>query len=66
MKEINQKFEEEKLTLPNSCYVEFSKSTKIQNKDPKIKFFDANYMLVSHPHPLLEGEMLLLQTKKED
>lgn len=42
MKEINQKFEEERMTLPSTCYVDISKSTKIEKMEGK-------YLLISHP-----------------
>lgn len=35
-------------------------------KDAKIEKLEAKYLLMAHPFPALEGEMLLLQPKKED
>ena len=47
------------MTLPDTCHIEFSKKTKIEK-------FNDKYLLVSHPTPQLEGEMLILQYRKED
>jgi hypothetical protein len=57
--EVNKKFDEEKMIIPESCYVNFSKNCKIEKLESK-------YLLVAHPLPTLEGEMLILQPKKED
>jgi len=35
-------------------------------KNAKIEKLEAKYLLMAHPFPALEGEMLLLQPKKED
>lgn len=47
------------MALPESCYLEFPKHAKVDK-------LEAKYLLVSHPNPQLEGEMLILQTKKDD
>lgn len=47
------------MIIPESCYVNFSKNCKIEKLESK-------YLLVAHPLPTLEGEMLILQPKKED
>lgn len=59
LEEINRKFEEERMALPESCFVSFSKSTKIEKLESK-------YVLVAHPAPSFEGEMLIIQPKKDD
>lgn len=35
-------------------------------KNAKIEKLEAKYLLMAHPYPIVEGEMLLLQPKKED
>lgn len=35
-------------------------------KNAKIEKLEAKYLLMAHPYPSLEGEMLLLQPKKDD
>jgi len=35
-------------------------------KNAKIEKLEAKYLLLAHPYPAIEGEMLLLQPKKED
>jgi len=57
--EINKKFDEEKMMIPESCYINFRKNCKIEKLASK-------YLLVAHPLPSLEGEMLIIQPKKED
>lgn len=57
--DIKQKSEEEKVIIPESCYLNFSKNCKIEKLESK-------YLLVAHPYPALEGEMLILQPKKQD
>jgi hypothetical protein len=57
--EINKQFDEEKMALPESCFVLFPKGTKIEK-------LEAKYVLVAHPFPQIEGEMLIIQPKKDD
>jgi len=47
------------MMIPESCFINFSKYCKIEKLEGK-------YLLVAHPYPVLEGEMLILQPKKED
>lgn len=44
--------DELKYELPASCFITLMKSTKIEKLSKK-------YVLVAHPHPIFEGEMLL-------
>lgn len=44
IEEINKKFEEERMTLPENCYVYFSKSVRVEKLESK-------YQLLSHPYP---------------
>ena len=48
-----------KYTIPETCYIKIAKKLKIEK-------LDAKYNLCSHPFPLVEGEMILFQPKKED
>ncbi len=57
--EINRKFDEERMALPETCFVQFAKSAKIEK-------LEAKYLLVAHPYPQVEGEMLIMQPKKDD
>lgn len=42
-----------KYDLPGSCYISLMKGTQIEKLHKK-------YLLVSHPYPMLEGEMLII------
>jgi hypothetical protein len=57
--EINRRFDEERMALPESCFISFPKSSKIEK-------LEAKYLLVAHPYPQIEGEMLIVQPKKDD
>ena len=48
-----------KYEIPESCFVILMKGNKIQKMDKKFK-------LLSHPFPIMEGEMILFQTLKQD
>lgn len=48
-----------KFEIPSSCFLTLSKNTKIDK-------LEAKYLLLAHPHPSFEGEMILAQPKKED
>ena len=48
-----------KYNIPESCYLSMKKKLKIEK-------LDAKYNLCVHPFPLVEGEMILFQPKKED
>lgn len=53
-KKNNYKYE-----LPESCYINVMKSLKIDKLESK-------FYLVSHPYPQIEGELLIFQPKKDD
>lgn len=57
--EINRQLENLKFEIPESCFLKYTKNTKIEK-------LDAKYLLLAHPYPALEGEMVLCQPKKED
>lgn len=57
--QINQELENLKYEIPDSCKVSIPKNAKIEK-------LEAKYLLLAHPYPAIEGEMLLLQPKKED
>ena len=48
-----------KFLIPETCHILMSKKLKIEKMDLK-------YILVFHPFPLVEGEMIMFQPKKED
>ena len=48
-----------KYTVPETCHISLHKRLKIEK-------LDAKYHLCVHPFPLVEGEMILFQPKKED
>lgn len=48
-----------KYELPEVCLVNLLKSSKIEKLSDK-------YLLLVHPFPIVEGEMIILQPKKED
>lgn len=50
--QINKELEALKYELPHACMVSFAKSTRIEK-------LEAKYLLVAHPYPSFEGEMLL-------
>jgi hypothetical protein len=35
-------------------------------KNAKIEKLEAKYLLIAHPYPSFEGEMLIIQPKKDD
>jgi len=51
--EINAKLDEEKMLIPESCYINFSKNCRIDKLEGK-------YLLVAHPFPTFEGELLIV------
>ncbi len=57
--QINKDLEKLKYEVPNNCKIKFSKKTKIEKLDGK-------FLLVAHPHPVLEGELLILKPNKKD
>lgn len=48
-----------KFEIPSSCFITLSKHCKIEK-------LEAKYLLLAHPHPSFEGEMILAQPKKDD
>ena len=48
-----------KFEIPKSCFVTLKKNNRVEK-------FDQKYILVTHPTPAFEGEMLLVQPKKDD
>ena len=48
-----------KYELPESCFVHMMKGVKIEKMDGK-------FLLICNPYPTIEGEMLLVQPKKDD
>jgi hypothetical protein len=47
------------MALPESCFVQFAKNSKIEK-------LEAKYLLIAHPYPQIEGEMLIIQPRKDD
>jgi hypothetical protein len=45
--------------VPDKCKIKFAKKTRIEKLDGK-------FLLVAHPHPAVEGELLILKPKKKD
>lgn len=48
-----------KFEIPEACHINLLKNSKIEKLREK-------YLLLVHPFPIIEGEMLILQPKKED
>ena len=48
-----------KFSVPSTCFVTISKHCKIEK-------LEAKYVLVAHPYPTFEGEILHIQPKKDD
>ena len=48
-----------KFDIPDSCFLILMKGNKIAKLDKKFK-------LLSHPNPILEGELIIVQTLKQD
>lgn len=48
-----------KYDIPEQCYINILKQAKIEKLKEK-------YLLIAHPFPMAEGEMLIIQPKKED
>lgn len=48
-----------KYDIPDSCFLILMKGNKITKLDKKFK-------LLSHPNPILEGELIIIQTLKQD
>jgi hypothetical protein len=57
--QINKELEALKYELPHGCMVNIAKATRIEK-------LEAKYLLIAHPFPVFEGEMILCQPKKED
>jgi hypothetical protein len=49
--EINKELEQLKFEIPSACFISLSKSTKIDK-------LEAKFLLLAHPHPSFEGEMI--------
>ena len=49
----------DKYDIPNNCKLDFLKAARIQK-------LEENYILMAHPYPQLEGELLLFQANVED
>jgi len=43
-----------KTEIPETCLLTFMKGNKISDLDKK-------FVLMSHPHPIIEGEMIMFQ-----
>mmetsp|Transcript_1986 Transcript_1986/g.3495 ORF Transcript_1986/g.3495 Transcript_1986/m.3495 type:complete len:125 (+) Transcript_1986:910-1284(+) len=50
---------EQKYDLPNNCKLQLLKTARIEK-------LDDDYILIAHPFPQFEGEMLLLQVDPND
>lgn len=48
-----------KFEIPDSCKLVLDKKIQIEKLDSK-------FLLVAHPYPMFEGEMLIIQPKKDD
>ena len=57
--QINRDLEALKFEIPASCLLSFPKTIKIEK-------LEAKYLLLAHPFPTFEGEMILAQPKKDD
>jgi len=57
--QINRDLAKLKYEVPDKCKIKFAKKTRIEKLDGK-------FLLVAHPHPALEGELLILKPKKKD
>lgn len=49
----------DKYDIPNNCKLDLLKAARIQK-------LEENYMLMAHPYPQMEGELLLFQANIED
>ena len=49
----------DKYDIPNNCKLDFLKAARIQK-------LEENYILMAHPYPQMEGELLLFQSNIED
>lgn len=49
----------DKYDIPNNCKLELLKAARIQK-------LEENYILMAHPYPQMEGELLLFQANIED
>lgn len=57
--DINFSTENFKYEIPETCILKMMKKVHIENMEQK-------YCLVSHPYPLVEGQMMIFQPKKAD
>ena len=57
--DMNVTVENFKYEIPESCHVGMMKRTLIEK-------LDAKYLLVAHPYPLVEGQMMIFLPKKVD
>ncbi len=48
-----------KFEIPDSCKLVLDQNIKIEK-------FESKFLLVAHPYPMFEGEMLIIQPKKGD
>ena len=56
---INKELENMKFDIPDSCKLVLDKKLQIEK-------FESKFLLVAHPYPVFEGEMLIIQPKKGD
>ena len=52
--QINKDLAKLKYDVPDKCKIKFAKTTRIEKLDGK-------FLLIAHPHPALEGELLILK-----
>jgi hypothetical protein len=57
--QINKDLAKLKYDVPEKCKINFAKNTRIEKLDGK-------FLLIAHPHPALEGELLILKPQKKD
>ena len=58
-KMINKQLKKLRFEIPDSCKLELDKQIKVEK-------LEAKFLLTMHPFPMFEGEMLIIQPKKED
>ncbi len=58
-KMINKQLKKLRFEIPDTCKLELNKNVQVEK-------LEAKYLLVMHPYPMFEGEMLIIQPKKDD
>lgn len=57
--QINRELEQLKFEIPSACMLAIPKHAKIEK-------LEAKYLLLAHPFPVFQGQIIMAQPKKDD